>query len=70
MEHNAMLLLEYILVTFLRSRKIYSTSTYTENTENAITGFRPIRSAMIPQKTDARPLPIIYDAPKEKGRNI
>ena len=66
MEHNAMLLLEYILVTFLRSKKVYSTSTYTENTENAITGFRPIRSAMIPQKTDAIPLPIIYDAPKEK----
>ena len=65
MEHNAILLLEYIGY-ISQVKKIYSTSTYTENTENAITGFRPIRSAMIPQKTDAIPLPIIYDAPKEK----
>ena len=63
MEHNGILLLEYIGY-ISKVKKIYSTSTYTENTENAITGFRPIRSAMIPQKTDARPLPIIYDAPK------
>ena len=69
MEHNAILLLEYIGY-ISQVKNIYSTSTYTENTENAITGFRPIRSAMIPQKTDAKPLPIIYDAPKEKGRNI
>jgi len=65
MEHNAILLLEYIGY-ISQVKNIYSTSTYTENTENAITGFRPIRSAMIPQKTDAIPLPIIYDAPKEK----
>jgi hypothetical protein len=40
---------------------------YTENTEIAITGFRPIRSATIPQKTEEIPLPIIYEAPNKGG---
>lgn len=36
--------------------------TYTDKIENAMTGFRPIRSAIIPQKTEAKPLPTMYDA--------
>ena len=41
-------------------------STHTDNTENASTGLRPMRSATMPQKTDAIPLPIMYDAPEEE----
>lgn len=38
-------------------------SAYIETIEIIITGFRPMRSATIPQKIDANPLPTIYDAP-------
>ena len=40
-----------------------STSCYVESMEITITGFRPMRSATIPQKIDAKALPTIYDAP-------
>jgi hypothetical protein len=33
--------------------------TMVERIENSITGFRPMRSATIPQKMDAKPLPTI-----------
>jgi hypothetical protein len=50
-------------------------SSYVESNDNAITGFRPMRSATIPQKIDAKALPTIYDAPtievlKEYAQNI
>ncbi len=38
-------------------------SAYTAKMEKIMTGFRPIRSATIPHKIDAKPRPIIYDAP-------
>jgi hypothetical protein len=34
-------------------------NTYVEQIEIIITGFRPMRSATIPQKTDAKALPTI-----------
>ncbi|BAT12558.1 Os11g0134950 [Oryza sativa Japonica Group] len=38
-------------------------NTHTDKIENLMIGFLPIRSATTPQKSEAKHLPIIYDAP-------